>query len=431
MTDHHAPRGWLIGSLLFLAATFATVSCRPRAAEAAEIASITGSGDTLRILIRWRVTQAAPESVTVGLTSIPPKGALPGRRHTGPWALGVWQWDTLTWIPQPALAEGETITITACLTAYRASLVVGPVCGPPANYTRPIITPGLEVDSTQVIGLIAVPESGWVRPPATMVRNTWDPICAPYQQAGATVCMADVEMTRCERYLNGAQVGGLGMPMDRAVGVSRLAKPVLWQDPSGRPYQMGGVGYAPDGTPHPECAGYLPPVCLVADLVDGSKVLTRESWGRPRCRQELYRAMMGPSGPFRWLRPDSTRYAAYSTRYWETAVAHRAAHVHEPIGLGRPGVPGYASLRPGPAYPIGLCPCVDTLRAVVGQAIPLGLRVRMSDGTMQWLTDTAHVFVATRPGPTSYIGQTPWGLARVVVMAASPGASPSLARRTS
>jgi hypothetical protein len=403
---------------MFIAAlaTMTGARCSPERAEAKPVLrdprlALEAVGDTLRTTVYYRATGA--DSVRWAFAVVGRASATLTRPGTATSA------GPVSLVPNPPIADGDSAEVTATWTAYRAgqSFPGGTVR---RWYRRPVTPPSVIVDSLQVIGLIAVPESGWVRPAATLIRNTWDAQCAGV--TSTTACMADVEFTRCQRYMNGAQVGGLGSPMDQAVGVTRLARPVFWNDQFGRQYQMGGVVYNPDGTPHPECVGYLNPVCIVADLVDGSRVLTVESWQRPGCRRQLYRSMDGGSQN-RWTfaNPDTTRMAEYPRRMWETATAHRANYMHEPLGIGRPGVPGYAALRPGPAYPIGLCGCHDTVRAAVGQGVELAVRVRMSDGTIQKLTDSSHVFIPNQVGVTGYTGRTPWGEYRVVVIASGRG----------
>lgn len=368
-----------------------------------------GVGDTLHVTIFYR-TSGAPDSVrwVVSVGSAADSVTRPGSASkAGP----------LWLVPVPALAEGDSVEVMATWRAWKRGQVF-PGVTVRQWYRKPIAPPGVVVDSLQVIGIIAVPESGWTRTVVTRVRNTWSAICAG--QTSPAVCLEDLEMARCERYRNG-QAGGspLGSAMDQALGVTRLAMPVVWRDSQGKTVVLGGLGHDWDGVPVPECAGYLPPVCLVADLVDGRRALTKESWARLACRRQLYQAMVGPSGPWRWALPDSTVSVQTPRRLAAEALAYRASYVNEPIGIGVPGTVGYAALKTGTVAPyiIGLCPCRDTVRVGVGEAVALRIKVRLSDGGTGVLEDEGHVYRALEPGVHGFAARTPWGVYSVTVLA--------------
>lgn len=315
----------------------------------------------------------------------------------------------------PSVIDSLALTLR-----YRGCNVVG--CGPWSNpstwkYVRKILPPfpgtPPTVDSSAVIGLIAVPESVslaaiWRRTPTKTLDTMPAGIGGCKQPANGSLagCYADREQTSCSLYLTHA---GLPNPIrDTVFGVFRYSKQVSYTTPAGATLPLGGIGYTRDGTPVPECAGYLPAVCIVADLADGTKVLTVETWQKPACRRELFRKLP-PSYTGQWYLPDTTRAALARTAHFEQAVAVRSRAVNEPAGVGMPGLPGYASRQAGPAYPIGVCQCRDTVELRVGERVQLGVYLRMSDNSLRLFLDPVHVAQATAPGLYTIGASTIWG----------------------
>lgn len=310
----------------------------------------------------------------------------------------------------------DSVTFGASVVACNAAGCSAPSATTSWKYVRKVVPPSpgpITVDSSGALGIIGVPESTSYAQVAKRTLTLTPATCIT-EPAGTTYpCQQDLAQMGCAYYRDGGNYSNSAPAIPHA-------KMVTWPDQFGVQQPLGGVAYNRDGTPHAQCAGVLPVLCVVADMADGWRLLTKESFQRsPACRKQLFNAPLHTVGGF-WLFADTSRVVETPVTKFEQMAAERGNHPNEPWGLGNPGDVGYALLNATMPYPVGLFQSAEPLAVPLGATVELAIYLRMSDGSVQKQVDPHTLYRADVPGRQTVTATTDFGKATLTFDVLSP-----------
>jgi hypothetical protein len=140
--------------------------------------AVVAAGDTLTVTLLGLRVQNTPDSA-VTLFSV--RNAPTARvKISGPVNGVATTVGPVRLVPSPALAEGDTATVTACVTLYKRLLAVPLLPCARALYTRPVLPPTGTVDSLQLSALRVTPKT------VALVGGSLQQFCAYSTTDGGT-----------------------------------------------------------------------------------------------------------------------------------------------------------------------------------------------------------------------------------------------------
>lgn len=169
---------FLTAALLALASMVVLLSCTPASASDTRL-RLVAVGDTIMATPFLKVG-GSPDS-SVALVSVR-NAATVRLKIAGPPNGVSTSLGTAALVPSPALAEGDTATVSACVTLYKRNTAPVALSCAKALFTRPVVPPTGTVDSLKLARIIVSPKT------VTMFAGAGQQFCAYYTpDGGATI----------------------------------------------------------------------------------------------------------------------------------------------------------------------------------------------------------------------------------------------------
>lgn len=196
-------RIWKPASILLAALLVAVVLNACRDADASvrgpELSIRAAPGDTLRLTMGWHLSRPADSTIITVSTSPNVGPPAPGNRIPVPGALTT---HVLTFVPSPALVEGQSVTITACFASKRVGVTQAPCSPISASYTKPVDPGNATPDSLKVAGMYMDPPGNPTSPIKLVVQQIVT-FCIYWTMGDSTVGLrtTDQNTTCTNRYV--------------------------------------------------------------------------------------------------------------------------------------------------------------------------------------------------------------------------------------